>query len=188
MNNWNDSIVELLENVRVNSVYLSEYHRKSFFKFKFISIYFDIPVIFLASFSASFSVGSQHYLPQKVISLVGCIIGFVITLITSVKLYLNIEDSKKLELDMSKDFYQLSIDINKILTLKPSDRGKDGISYLNEKYSSYQDLVRRSNLLNKKFKKDKLTHIDLLQISDSISNEDNNSDVNLENVNVETNV
>ena len=131
MNSWNDNIVELLENVRVNSTYLSEYHRKSFFSLKFISIYFDVPVIFLASFSSSFLDGSQHYLPQKVISLTGCIIGFVITLITSVKLYLNIEDSKKLELDMSKDFYELSIDINRILTLNPDDRGVDAIAYLN---------------------------------------------------------
>tara|TARA_R110000824_G_scaffold324666_1_gene511641 strand:- start:1275 stop:1865 length:591 start_codon:yes stop_codon:yes gene_type:complete len=177
MNNWDDSVVELLESVRSNSTFLSEYHRKTFFSLKFMSVYFDIPVIVLSSFSASFSVGSQPYLEQGTISLVGCFIGFVITIITSTKLYLNIDDAKKLELDMSKDFYSLSIEINKMLTLKPEDRGEDGIAYLNKKYSNYQDLVRRSNLLCKKFKKDKLTHIELLQISGS-SNGETSSDEN----------
>jgi len=177
MNNWDDSVVELLESVRTNSTFLSEYHRKTFFSLKFMSVYFDIPVIVLSSFSASFSVGSQPYLEQGLISLVGCFIGFVITIITSTKLYLNIDDAKKLELDMSKDFYSLSIEINKMLTLKPDDRGEDGIAYLNKKYSNYQDLVRRSNLLCKKFKKDKLTHIELLQISGS-SNGETSSDEN----------
>ena len=194
--NWDDSIVELLENVRTNSTFLSEYHRKTFFSLKFMSIYFDIPVIFLASFSSSFVFGSKEYLSQSIISLVSCGVGFVITLITSVKLYLNIDDAKKLELDMSKDFYSLSIDINKMLTLKPEDRGEDGIAYLNKKYSNYQDLVRRSNLLCKKFKKDKLTHIELIQISgntngETSSDENENSsprNANLTNIVVEDNV
>jgi hypothetical protein len=196
MSNWDDSVVELLESVRTNSTFLSEYHRKTFFSLKFMSVYFDIPVIVLSSFSASFSVGSQPYLEQGLISLVGCFIGFVITIITSTKLYLNIDDAKKLELDMSKDFYSLSIEINKMLTLKPDDRGEDGIAYLNKKYSNYQDLVRRSNLLCKKFKKDKLTHIELLQISGNTNGEtssdenDNTSprNANLANIVVEQNL
>ena len=195
MNNWDDSIVELLENVRTNSTFLSEYHRRTFFSLKFMSVYFDIPVIVLSSFSASFSVGSQPYLQQGLISLVGCFIGFISTIITSTKLYLNIDDAKKLELDMSKDFYSLSIDINKMLTLKPEDRAENGIAYLNKKYSNYQDLVRRSNLLCKKFKKDKLTHIEMLQISGknsetSSEENDNNSprNANLTNIVVDDNV
>jgi hypothetical protein len=196
MSNWDDSVVELLESVRTNSTFLSEYHRKTFFSLKFMSVYFDIPVIVLSSFSASFSVGSQPYLEQGLISLVGCFIGFVITIITSTKLYLNIDDAKKLELDMSKDFYSLSIEINKMLTLKPDDRGEDGIAYLNKKYSNYQDLVRRSNLLCKKFKKDKLTHIELLQISgntngETSSDENDNAsprNANLANIVVEQNL
>ena len=128
MSNWDDSVVELLESVRSNSTYLSEMHRKTFFSLKFMSIYFDIPVIFLASFSSSFVFGASEYLQQSIISLVSCGVGFIITLITSVKLYLNIDDAKKLELDMSKDFYSLSIEINKMLTLKPDDRGEDGRS------------------------------------------------------------
>lgn len=196
MNNWDDSVVELLESVRSNSTYLSEMHRKTFFSLKFMSVYFDIPVIVLSSFSASFSVGSQPYLEQGLISLVGCFIGFVITIITSTKLYLNIDDAKKLELDMSKDFYSLSIEINKMLTLKPEDRGEDGIAYLHKKYSNYQDLVRRSNLLCKKFKKDKLTHIELLQISGNTNAEtssdenDNNSprNIKLKNIIVNQNI
>lgn len=182
MNNWDNSVIDLLESVRVNSTFLSEFHRKTFFNLKFMSVYFDIPIIVLSSFSASFSVGSQPYLDQGTISLVGCFIGFVITIITSTKLYLNIDDAKKLELDMAKDFYSLSIEINKMLTLKPEDRGEDGIAYLNKKYSNYQDLVRRSNLLCKKFKKDKLTHIELIQISGSTSDTSSDENPNLTNI------
>ena len=63
---------------------------------------------------------------------------------------------------MSKDFYALSIDIYKMLNLNPHDRGIDGMVYLNKSYNLYQDLVRRSNLLNHRFKKDKLIHIQMI--------------------------
>jgi hypothetical protein len=163
--NWDDSVVTLLNDVKNNSTYLNEYHRKSFFHYKGLSTYFRIPVIVLSSFSASFSVGSQPYLEQGIISLVGCFIGFMITIISSIELYLNIDQAKTLELAMAKDFYALSIDINKMLTLNANDRGEDGISYLNKKYNQYQDYVRRSNLLSKKFRKDKLVQIEMMEIN-----------------------
>ena len=167
--NWDDSVVSLLNDVKNNSTYLNEYHRKSFFHYQGLSTYFRIPVIILSSFSASFSVGSQPYLEQGIISLVGCAIGFIITIISSIELYLNIDQAKTLELAMAKDFYALSIDINKMLTLHPSDRGEDGIAYLNKKYNQYQDYVRRSNLLHKKFRKDQLVQIEMLDFGNEQS-------------------
>jgi hypothetical protein len=80
---------------------------------------------------------------------------------------------------MSKDFYALSIDIYKMLNLNPQDRGINGMVYLNKSYNLYQDLVRRSNLLNHKFKKDKLVHIQMISTNSNIisSSEDSKEDV-----------
>tara|TARA_R110000751_G_scaffold181410_5_gene288112 strand:- start:704 stop:1270 length:567 start_codon:yes stop_codon:yes gene_type:complete len=166
MTNWDDNIINLLEDVRANSVLLSEYHRKNFHNFKWLSNYFDIPVIIISAFSSSFAVGSQAYLKQELISLIGCMTGFMITIITSVKLYLNIADAMQLELAMSKDFYSLSIDINRILNLQAIHRGEDGIAYLNKKYNTYSKLVESSNLLRKRFKNDRLVGIELRSIGD----------------------
>ena len=57
-----DEIETLLEKIRINSVILTEIHRKSFYKYKTISKYFDIPIIIISVLSSSFSVGSQSYL------------------------------------------------------------------------------------------------------------------------------
>ena len=34
MSNWNDHVCKILTDVRINSVYLSEYHRNRFYKYK----------------------------------------------------------------------------------------------------------------------------------------------------------
>ena len=172
-NSWNADILNLLEKVRKNSIVLSEYHRKRFYHFKSFTKYFDLPILVFSSFGASFAVGSQGYLKQADISLTSCIIGLFISIITSIKLYLNIEDSMMNELKMSKDFYTLSIDIYKVLHLTPEDRGEDGLNYLNKKYASYTKLVENSNLLKRRFKTDNLANIDkkyMIEGSDEGSN------------------
>ena len=175
-NTWNADILNLLEKVRKNSIILSEYHRKRFYHFKSFTKYFDLPVLFFSSVGASFSVGSQGYLKQTDISLTSCMIGLLISIITSIKLYLNIEDSMMNELKMSKDFYTLSIDIYKALHLRPEDRGEDGLNYLNKKYASYTKLVENSNLLKRRFKTDNLAEIDKKYMIEQSEEGSNNSD------------
>ena len=157
MSHWNEYVINLLSDVRVNSIYLSEYHRSRFYRFKSISKYFDLPVLFLSTVSASFSVGSQNYLNQNHISLVSCATATIVTILTSIKLYLDLPNTINLELKMSKEFYTLSTEIYKVLSLAPEDRGEDGIQYLNKKYSHYTKLVENSNLLKQRFREDKLT-------------------------------
>ena len=158
-NIWSDTEYKILENVRINSVNLSEYHRKRYYHFKSYAKYFDLPILFLSSFSASFLMGANTYLEQNTINLIGCGFNTAITLISSIKLYLNINENMKLENDMSKEFYSLAIDIYKVLALNPEERGESGLSYLHKKYNQYTKLVESSNLLKSRFKTDQLVVI-----------------------------
>ena len=165
-NGWNEEVILLLEKLRRNSVYLSEYHRDRFYHFKSFSKYFDLPVLMLSSVGASASIGLQPYLPQPTISLISCVVGLIVSIITSIKLYLNISDAMTNELKMSKDFYTLAIEIYKVLSLNPRDRTMGAAEYMNGRYSHYAKLMESSNLLKKKFLKDELAsrHVDPQQL------------------------
>ena len=161
-NGWNEEVILLLEKLRRNSVYLSEYHRDRFYHFKSFSKYFDLPVLILSSIGASASIGLQPYLPQPTSSVISCLVGLIVSIITSIKLYLNISDAMTNELKMSKDFYTLAIEIYKVLSLNPKDRTMGAAEYMNGRYSHYAKLMESSNLLKKKFLKDELAsrHVD----------------------------
>lgn len=164
-NGWNEETILLLEKVRRNSIYLSEYHRDRFYHFKSFSKYFDLPVLILSSVGASASIGLQPYLPQPTISVISCIVGLIVSIITSIKLYLNISDAMTNELKMSKDFYTLGIEVFRVLSLNPKDRTMGAVEYMNSKYSHYTKLMESSNLLKKKFLKDELAtrHVEEIQ-------------------------
>ena len=112
-------------------------HRRAFFDYKNLSKLFDIPVIIISTLSASSSVGSQSYSPKHLISTTTCSISMLVASLSSIKLYLNLDQNLKLEYELSKQFNLLSLDIFKILHLNKTDRSIDGLIYLNKKYTNY---------------------------------------------------
>lgn len=169
---WSDEIETLLEKIRINSVVLAETHRRNYYEYKSLSRYFDIPIIIISVLSSSFSVGSQSYLNQSIISTTTCSISMLVAILSSIKIYLQLEDNMKLENDISKQFNLLSLDIFKTTHLKIDDRSMNGLDYLNKKYNEYTHLIEQSNLLRKKLKRDELCELNHIRkyISDSDSN------------------
>lgn len=145
-NNWNDKIEKLLDDIRMNSNELSDHHKRLYFSIKNIVVYFKLPIIILSSLNAIIAVSLTNYINQDIISGSNCLISFFIGILTSISLYLKIEDKLENENDMSKEYHKLGIDIYRILSLRNDDRGIDGDQYLNNVYNQYIKLYERSNL------------------------------------------
>jgi hypothetical protein len=168
MTNWNPDIENILEKMRINSILLSNRHRKVYYEYKGYNKYFDIPVIIISVFGSSFSVGAVGFVKQEYISLISCFIGMTVTILTSIKLYLHLDERLKNELHMSKHFHSLALKLFKILHLPVEQRGSDGLYLLNSKYSDYIKLVEQS-ALSRKCIIDKT----LLEIPSDILNDEN---------------
>ena len=147
---WSDDIEKVLDDIRLNSYTMSEVHRKRFLSLKNFSNYFDIPVIIISAINTIISVGVQSFLIQSTISITNCILSAICGIIVSIKLYLSIQSQMELELTTSKEFYTLSVDIYKTLSLSRSNRGDDGIEFLNHSFKTYSVLVQKSSILQKK--------------------------------------
>ena len=116
--------------------------------------------------SASFSVGAGKFLKQELVSVATCGVSMVVAILTSIKLYLQLEENIKIELEMSKAFHTLSLELFKTLNLDNSQRNFDGLEYLNKKYAEYIKLVEQSNLLRRNLRKDYLLDIESDLISE----------------------
>jgi hypothetical protein len=152
-------VEQILENIRVNAVNLSDYHRKRFYHFKSFGKYFRIPIIVLSSITASASVGLQPVLEQGIISGLTCLLGFGIAVISSIEMYLGILPAMDAELALSRDYYTLAIDIFKCLNLSRENRTEEPRSYLDKKYSDYKSLKEASSLLKHRLSVDLLATI-----------------------------
>ena len=180
MNNWTPSIDSLLDKIRLSCIQLTNRHIKNHLYYKGASAYFKIPTIILSVISGSFSVGSDIFLNQKYISIITCSISMVITILTSIKLYMKITENSTQEQELAVNFKTLALELFKTLSLPSQDRGIDGLVYLNKIYSKYITLVENSSIINPFNKKDQLLVIDskLLISNDEDTISTNNSNDN----------
>ena len=117
MDEWTQEVEDVLERLRINSVSLSNRRRQFFYEYKNLTKWFDVPIIVVSTISASFSVGASAYMAQDIVSSITCSISMFITILSGIKLYLNLHDLIKNEFEMSKQFNLLSLDIFKTLHL-----------------------------------------------------------------------
>ena len=126
---WNQAIDSLLDKIRLNTVQLTNKHINNHLYYKNCSKYFEIPVIIFSVFSGSWAVGSKTNLNQQLISVVSCSISMVITVLTSIKLFMKITENAAQEQELAKEFKTLALEIFKTLSLPDELRGIDGIVF-----------------------------------------------------------
>jgi len=163
---WSSDIENILESIRHNSIIMSNEHKSQYLYFQSYLKWFRLPTILLSGVNSVASVGLVDYVRQERVSLITCLISLSIGIITSIELYLGLEKSMNNELEKSRDFYLLGIDIFKILKLKRENRNIDGSTYLEQCLSDYSKLFENSNVLSKTIR-DKLTDIDSEHFSHS---------------------
>ena len=161
MDKWDNcqDVEQILDNLRINSVNLADYHRKRFYHFKSFGKYFRVPIIVLSSITASASVGLQPVVRQDIISGITCLLGFGVAVISSMEMYLGIQSAMDHEIALSRDYYSLAVDIFKCLNLSREHRSDEPKSYLDKKYAEYQALRETSSLLKRKLNVDLLAPI-----------------------------
>ena len=157
---WSDDVEQLLEQIRVNSIQMSARHKDRYMILKSYLKWFRIPTIILSACGVYSAVGLNGYMSQDFVSVISCGISLVTGIVNSVELYIGVQRGMELELSSSKDFYILSCDIFKILTLAPQNRMISGRIFLDEKYQTYCQLIESSIVLDKHII-DKLIPIDI---------------------------
>ena len=149
---WTDTIINLLQRIKYNSMLLHHKHRHRYMKYRTISKYFDLPIIVMSVFSSSFP--SLNVISPDYQNIITTAISMAITILSSTKLYLNLSNNINSEIDLSKAYYILSINIFKMIMLKPSDQNPN--TFLDASFEEYSKLIETSSLLFKHIIKDLL--------------------------------
>ena len=153
--NFTQDIEGVLENIRINSAILHDYHRKQFIALNGRIKYYRIPVLIFSSIASVWAIGGDAFLPQDQVSLISSGLGLVAGTITSIELFEKIDEKMKLSEELSHKFYTMSVDIFRTLSLYDKNRGISGKDYLSQVFSEYVKMVEKSDLTGKKMK-DKL--------------------------------
>ena len=149
-NDFSSDIENILENIRLNSIVLSKEHKKRYVFLKKSLQYYRIPCILLSGFNSVFSIGGQPFVNQEYISLTNCLLALICGMIGSIELFFGIDSQLEVELSSSKEYYILSTDIFKMLSLNKANRNTEGKAFLNDCYGRYIKLIETSCITKRK--------------------------------------
>jgi hypothetical protein len=152
MNNnfvWTDGIEHALTSIYQNSQIISEHHNSRYYYYKGFQKYFRVPIIILSGVNSVFNVGLQPFIDQGTISVLCCGISLICGIISSIELFLGIQNMMEKELVSSKEFYILGCDIFKTLSVERNHRLFDGSIYLDKINTQYCNLIVQGNLIDK---------------------------------------
>ena len=160
MASWTDDIDGVLNNIRINCVILNKLHKQRYFELQSTLKYYRLPVIILNGANSIFAVGLQPYIQQGTISLTNSLIALTCGIIGSIELYFGIQKRLENDLISQRDYYLLSVDIFKTLSLDRANRPVPAKDFLEKSYNTYTKLIESSSALCR-VKGDKLIPIDL---------------------------
>ena len=142
---WTDSMDNILNKIRINIIHMSDLHNKRYHTYKFYFMLFRMPLILLSAINSFSAVALQRFTSQENISLINALISLFCGVLTSVELLINIQKKMEIELASEKDYYKLSIEIFKVISLNKDKRMMDGKTFLDQKCNDYIKLVESSD-------------------------------------------
>jgi hypothetical protein len=147
-NTWSDDVEHFLNAIRINSMKLSEFHRINYLNLKNKIKYFRVPTLILSAVNSVFSVGLSAFVAQSTVSVLNCLISLICGIIVSIELFLQVQSRMDQSNSLSKDFYIISTDIYKTLSLERDNRRCDPFAYMEEKFSEFSKFKSSSELLS----------------------------------------
>jgi hypothetical protein len=154
-----NDIEGVLDKIRQNSNLLANYHRKRYLTLKSNLKFYRIPIILISAINSVGAVSLQGFLGQTYISLINMFLSLVVGVLGSIEMFFQVQKQMETELIGSKEFYILSCDIFKWLSLSTDNRISSPKEFLNESYTRYIKLIETSITLKKRLE-DKLMVID----------------------------
>lgn len=181
MNEWTDDIEGVMENVRINSIIFSNYHKNRYYVYKSYLKYFKLPLIFLSSINSIVAIGLTNFVSQEKVSVISCLLSLISAVIASVELYLGIQKSMETELMSSRNFLLLAYEIFKTTSLARENRSISGKVFLDDKFIEYLKLVEGAKLIHSRKIKDALAPLPIQFISSSsgVTTPTSNSDIEM---------
>lgn len=161
--NWSNDVETQLQNIEVNSKQQADISKAQYLELIFLQKYFKIPVIVISGLNSVFAIGLNSFVPQNGVSIINCILAFIVATMGSIELYLGITKRMDIALNSYQSFYLLSVKINNCLRLERQHREQmDGRAFLVACLNEYEQLFTQNNITADKYE-DKLTNIEIIE-------------------------
>jgi len=145
---WTDDIEEVLRNINYNSDCLQEEHRRMYLYLKCQLYYYRTPIIIFSTLNSFLCVALVNYIPQESASVINSMISLLCACISAIELFIGINKGMETSLTAYHGYKLLTVRISSCLKLARCNRELEGLPFLKEIISEYNNLFEQSLVIS----------------------------------------
>ena len=149
---WNLNHENYLNKLQLQCSEEYHYFNRNFLFYFETSKYYSIPILILSAVNSIISMALVSFVKQEYVSIISSSVSLTVGIISSIQMFLKINENMTNSLVASIKFHKLSVKICKELSIKRQDRKTDGNTFLNECYGEYIDAIDRVGAYQRKIK------------------------------------
>ena len=146
---WHDKEEAYLRKLEEQCNYMHRHYSKEFTYYNGLSSRFNIPILVISSINALTAIALGQFVEQTMVSILNAILSAGTGVLGSIQLYMKLNEKMTKALNSSIHVKRIALKISKELSIDREQRVTEGVAFLNECFTDFNNAIETGNPLEK---------------------------------------
>ena len=147
---WDDTEEEYLKKLEQQCNHYYIHYNKEYTYYNRLSSKFNIPILVVSAFNSFTAVALTTFIPQRYVSIMNAILSAGTGVLGSIQLYMKLNERMANALRSSISIKRVALKISKEISINRDLRVTDGITFLQECFSEFNQIIESGNPIEKR--------------------------------------
>ncbi len=146
---WHDREEAYLTKIESQCNQLNRHYAKEYTYYNSLSSKFNIPILIISSINALTAISLGQFVEQNMVSILNAVLSAGTGVLGSIQLYMKLNEKMNKALTASIHMKRIALKISKELSIDRAQRATEGVAFLNECFTEFNNTIEQGNPLEK---------------------------------------
>ena len=146
---WHDQEEVYLSKLETQCNQMHRHYSKEYTYYNVLSTRFNIPILVISSINALTAISLGQFIEQNMVSILNAVLSAGTGVLGSVQLYMKLNEKMTKSLTSSIHMKRIALKISKELSIDRAQRVTEGVAFLNECFTEFNNSIEQGNPLEK---------------------------------------
>jgi hypothetical protein len=146
---WHDKEEAYLSKLETQCNQMQRHYAKEYTYYNVLSSRFNIPILIISSINALTAIALGQFIEQNMVSILNAVLSAGTGVLGSIQLYMKLNEKMTKSLSSSIHMKRIALKISKELSIERAQRVTEGVAFLNECFTEFNNTIEQGNPLEK---------------------------------------
>jgi hypothetical protein len=156
---WHDKEEAYLSKLETQCNQMQRHYAKEYTYYNVLSSRFNIPILVISSVNALTAIALGQFVEQNMVSILNAVLSAGTGVLGSIQLYMKLNEKMTKSLTSSIHMKRIALKISKELSIDRAQRVTEGVAFLNECFTEFNNAIEQGNPLEKSMENHLALHV-----------------------------